>query len=318
MPRLRAAVIGAGNMGRHHVRVLDAFPDVDLVVVVDPAVASGSAVLPANGATVCGSIDDMPDVDFAVVATPTDSHLALAGALMERGVHVLVEKPLALTPADAATLVELAERRRLVLSVGHIERFNPAVSLVSRVVGSPLLMSFERLSPFTPRIGDSVVMDLMVHDLDLACWFAGTEPERIEAVGLNAISDTLDVCTACLRFPGGAVANIQASRITQDKVRRIAVSEQDRFILADSVRQDVSIKREVVVDFEDGVELSAYRQASVVEIPYLDRSGEPLVRELRDFIEAVQGLHPPLVDGSAGWRAVRLARQVERCATGAC
>jgi len=315
METLRAAVVGAGNMGRHHIRILGAMLGVDLVAVVDPDAGRALPHAAAAGTTVVSSLEQLPPVDIAVVATPTDTHLELAGELMRRDTHVLVEKPLAGTPEDAEALVEIAAAQGVVLAVGHVERFNAAVNLVGTLVIEPLMVSFERLSPYTPRIKDSIVFDLMVHDLDLACWLAGGYPTSIRAVGHSVFSDTFDVCSAVLGFESGCVVTLQASRVTQDKVRRICVSERDRFIVADSVRQDVSLKREVEVEFSDKDGVGAYRQANVVEVPYLDRSGEPLARELRDFVDAVREGRQPLVSGEAGLNAVRLAYAVERAAS---
>ena len=256
---------------------------------------------------------ELPDVDLAVVAVPTPAHRDIALELLARGVHVLVEKPLAPSPSDALEIVEAAERAGVVLAVGHVERFNPAVMALARLVESPLHMQFERLSPYTPRIGDSVVFDLMVHDLDLACMLAGGSPTRIETAGVVVFSDTLDIATALLVFESGCVATITSSRATQDKIRRVSVSERERFILADCLRQDVQIRRETRSEFLDDSG-GTYRQASVTEIPYLDRRNEPLAAELRDFIEAVRGEHAPSVDGRAGLLAVDLARKVEAAA----
>lgn len=310
---LRAAVIGAGMMGRHHIRILGGMSDVELVGVVDGDIARATAAAEPLGASAFASIAELPDVDLAVVAVPTPEHRAVALELLARGVHVLVEKPLAPSPTDALVIVEAAERAGVVLAVGHVERFNPAVMALARLVEQPLHMQFERLSPYTPRVGDSVVFDLMVHDLDLACMLAGGSPTRIETAGVIVFSDTLDIATALLVFESGCVAAITSSRATQDKIRRISVSERERFILADCLRQDVQIRRETQSEFLDDAG-GTYRQASVTEIPYLDRRSEPLAAELRDFIEAVRGEHAPSVDGRAGLLAVDLARKVEAAA----
>lgn len=311
MSRLKAAVIGAGNMGRHHVRILGSMDDIELVAVVDPDAERALPHAQAAGASICPSCGELPDVDLAVVATPTAYHVETARALIERGVQVLVEKPLAPTPEEAQSLVEAADRADVILAVGHVERFNAAVSVLAGLVTDPVMLSFERLSPYTPRIADSVVFDLMVHDLDLACWIAGGYPTRVEAVGAKVFSESLDVASAVLEFESGCIASLQTSRATQDKVRLISAAERDRFILADSVRQDVSIKRETSVEFEES---GMYRQANVVEVPYLDRSGEPLARELRNFIDAITEGSEPLVTGRDGVNAVRLAYEVQRAA----
>jgi predicted dehydrogenase len=316
MEKLRAAVVGAGNMGRHHVRILGSMPDVELVAVVDPDTQRALPHAVSAATKVVATLAELPPVDIAIVATPTHLHVEAASELMRRGTSVLVEKPLASTPEEAEALVALAAEKGVVLAAGHVERFNAAVNLVGTLVTEPLMVSFERLSPYTPRIKDSVVFDLMVHDLDLACWLAGGYPTSVESVGGKVFSDTLDVCTAVLGFENGCVVTLQSSRVTQDKVRRICVSERDRFIIADSVRQDVSLKREVEVEFSDEGGAGAYRQANVVEVPYLDRSGEPLARELRDFVDAVREGREPLVSGSSGLSAVKLAFAVEKAAEG--
>ena len=310
---LRAAVVGTGMMGRHHVRILAQMPDVDLVAIVDGDLERATAAALAFGASPFASVAEVGDIDLAVIAVPTPAHAAVALELIARGVHVLVEKPLAPSPEEARRIVDAAAAAGVVLAVGHVERFNPAVMALARLVSEPLHMQFDRLSPFTPRIGDSVVFDLMVHDLDLACMLAGCEPVSIAAEGVTVFSDTLDIASALLRFESGAVASITASRATQDKIRRIAVSELDRFSLADCLRQDVQIRRETVSEFLDDAG-GTYRQASVTEIPYLDRRAEPLAAELPDFVEAVRGEHAPSVGGHAGWLAVDLARKVEAAA----
>lgn len=310
---LRAAVIGAGMMGRHHIRILGGMPDIKLVAVVDGDADRAAASAAPSGASWFATVTDLPDIDLAVVAVPTPAHKPVAVELLGRGVHVLIEKPLAPSPEDARAIVDAAAAAGVVLAVGHVERFNPAVMALARLVEQPLYMQFERLSPYTPRIGDSVVFDLMVHDLDLACMLAGGAPVSVETAGVTVFSDTLDIATALLRFESGCVANVTSSRATQDKVRRISVSERDRFILADCLRQDVQIRRETRSEFLDDAG-GTYRQASVTEIPYLDRRSEPLAAELRDFIEAVRGEHAASMDGAAGLLAVELARKVEAAA----
>lgn len=310
MADIRAAVIGAGNMGRHHVRILAGMDDVDLVAVVDPGIDPAKWSFPLESSCHFSSIDDLPEIDFAVIATPTQAHVAVACELASRGVHLLIEKPLAESPAEAAKIVAAAEAAGVTLAVGHVERFNPAVRMIAKLATDPRLVQFERLSPYTPRIRDSVVFDLMVHDLDLACWICGGTPTRVQASGTKVFSDSVDVASAILEFPGGIIAALETSRVTQDKVRRIAISEPDRYLVADSIRQDLSMRRQTTVEFEE-TETPVYRQASVVEIPYVDRSGEPLAAELRDVLDAIRTSGTPTVSGRDGLRAVELAFAVE-------
>jgi predicted dehydrogenase len=315
MRPLRAAVVGTGNMGRNHVRILGESPNAELVAVVDPDLERARAVAAASGATALAALDELPEIDVAVIASPTPYHAPAAEVLISRGVSLLVEKPFTSSVEEAEMLVALAREVGVTLAVGHVERFNAAFEMLAQLATDPVLLQFERLSPYTPRIGDSVVFDLMVHDLDLACWIAGGYPTRIEAAGVKVFSDTLDVATAVLEFDGGCIARIDASRATQDKVRRAAVSERERFLVADCLRQDISIKRQVEVGQTAEGGTPAYRQASVVETPWMPRIGEPLAREIEDFLAAVRDKRPPRVTGEAGLAAVRLAYEVERAAS---
>lgn len=315
MSILRAAVIGAGNMGRNHIRILAESPNAELVAVVDPDLERARAVAPA-GVAVVASVAELPAIDVAVVATPTPYHFDAASALMRADVSVLVEKPLASSIEEGEALVALAAEQGVTLAAGHVERFNAAFEMLADLVDEPVLLQFERLSPYTPRIGDSVVFDLMVHDLDLACWIAGGYPSRVEAAGVKVFSETVDIASAVLTFESGAVARIDSSRATQDKVRRAAVSERERYLVADSMRQDVQIKRQVEVGQTAEGGTPAYRQASVVEVPWMPRSGEPLVKEIEDFLDAVRSKRAPRVTGEDGLAAIRLAYEVERAIEG--
>jgi UDP-N-acetylglucosamine 3-dehydrogenase len=310
--QLRAAVIGAGAMGRNHVRLLAGMAGVSLVAVLDSDKGRALAAAGPVGAVALTSLDDLPAVDVAVVATPTPSHTEAAEMLIGRGASVLVEKPLAPSVEEAERLVALADSAGVTLAVGHIERFNGAFEMLKLLVTDPVLLQFERLSPYTPRIGDSVVFDLMVHDLDLACWIAGGYPTTVQAAGVAVFSDTIDVASALLEFENGCVGRLDASRVTQDKVRRAAVSERERFIVADCLRQDLRIKRQVEVGQTAEGDTPVYRQASVVEVPWMPRSGEPLAKELDDFVAAVRERRAPRVTGADGVAAVRLAYAVER------
>lgn len=310
MEMLRAAVVGVGMMGRHHARILSGLPGLELVALVDPAIDTFEL---NPDIPVLDSIDELPQIDLAVIATPTDSHAAYAMELATRGVHLLVEKPLAANVVEAEQIVEASRNAGTLLAVGHVERFNPAISFAVGILERPKLLQLERLSPYTPRIQDSVVFDLMIHDIDLACWVYGQAPVRVSSAGSPVYSNSLDVATAILEFTCGGVASLQASRITQDKVRRLCASDAERYLVADSVRQDVGIRRQAEVDYV-GAGSPVYRQSSVVEIPYIDRGGEPLVRELADFIGAVRESRPPLVTGDDGLRAVIVADAVERAA----
>lgn len=308
---MRVVVVGAGAMGANHIRAAHLLPNVDLVAVVDPSPSPRARQLAANVPILSG-ISELPDADFAVVATPTPSHHDVALGLIRKGLHVLIEKPLASTYQEAAAIHEAASAAGVSVGVGHIERFNPAFSTLKSLVSRPLMISFERLSPYTPRIGDSVVMDLMVHDLDLAVWLMGEMPTRVSASGAAIFSSDIDIASATLEFEKGGIVTLQASRATQDKVRRVSISEPDKYTIADSIRQDIQIKRETTVEFVGDDSGASYRQANIVEIPYLDRSGEPLLRQLEDFSQAIRDGRSPSVSIEAGMHAVKLALLVEQ------
>jgi len=308
---LRGAVFGAGNMGRHHIRIMNDHPDVELVAIVDPDVDRARQHPCAAQASVCASIDEMPDIDLAIIATPTQYHLETGLSLIERGIHLLIEKPLAGNVKDAKRLVAAAEAADVVLATGHVERFNSAVNMLSRLIDEPLFISIERLSPYTPRIKDSVIFDLTVHDIDLACWLAGGYPSEIAASGAAVFSETIDAASSVLKFPNGCVVTLQTSRITNDKIRRISVSEKDRFLVADTLFQSIEIRRQAEVSYSSKGNELTFEQSSIVESLSIDKGGEPLRKELDDFLHAITTGDSPTVDGRAGLAAVELAHKIE-------
>ncbi|MCL2024335.1 MAG: Gfo/Idh/MocA family oxidoreductase [Coriobacteriia bacterium] len=315
MSQLRGAVFGAGRMGRHHVRIMSQHPDVELVGVVDPDLACAQEVAAPWGAPVFASMDELPPIDVAVVVTPTHCHGEIALTLIERNVNLLIEKPLAECPETARQIVDAAKAAGVKLAVGHVERFNPAIQTLSRLSDDPKMISIERLSPYTPRIKDSVIYDLTVHDVDLACWLAKSSPVKVSAAGTKVFSETIDVASTVIEFENGCIATIQTSRVTQDKVRRITIAEPERFFIADTLRQEIEIKREAEVKYTRENDEVVFSQASVVEIPTLVSGGEPLRLEQDDFYDAVLSKREPLVTGEDGLRAVELVEQIEALCT---
>jgi len=308
---LRGAVFGAGNMGRHHIRIMDAHPDIELVGIVDPDTKRARQHPSAAHTPIYGSVEELPQIDLAVVAIPTPYHLETGLALLERGIHILIEKPLAGNPIDARALVDAADAANAVLATGHVERFNPAVNMLARLIDEPLFISIERLSPYTPRIQDSVIFDLTIHDIDLACWLAGGYPTEIAASGTAVFSETIDAASSVLKFPNGCVVTLQTSRITNDKIRRISVSEKDRFIVADTLNQSIDVRKQARVSYQAKGDEITFEQSSIIESLAIDKSGEPLRKELDDFLQAIKTGSTPTVDGKAGLAAVELAQQLE-------
>ena len=313
---LRGAVFGAGNMGRHHIRIMDSHPDIELVAIVDPDIDRAKQHPCAAHTPVVASIEDVPDdIDLAIVATPTQYHLDLGLALINRRVNLLIEKPLAGSPEDAQVLVDAAKIAGVVLATGHVERFNPAVNTLARLIDQPLFISIERLSPYTPRIADSVVYDLTIHDLDLACWLAGGYPVEIAASGTKVFSDTIDAASTVMKFPNGCIVTLQTSRITNDKVRRISVSERDYYVVANTLNQTIQVRRQAQVSYERTGGVMTFEQTGIVEELMVNKNIEPLRAELDDFLSAIKMGGKPTVDGEAGLNAVKLAFEIEKLCT---
>lgn len=310
-PPVRLAVIGAGVMGANHARLASRATGVELVAIVDLDEEKRTKLADAVGAPHAAGIESLIDanaVDAVVVATPTPFHHPVASVCLEAGLHVLVEKPIASTVEEAEDLDARAKRAGVVLTVGHVERFNPSVRELMRSVEKPIHLQLDRVGPFTPRVTDNVVIDLMIHDLDLARALAGSEVVRLQAIHQNVKTEGPDMAIALLEFENGVTASITASRIGQQKLRRIFVTQHDAVLAGDLIRQDVMIHRMQHVEYvsDSGARI---RQSGVVEIPFIENRGEPLMEELRAFIDSIHGADP-VVTAADGIAALRLAHQV--------
>jgi predicted dehydrogenase len=304
------AVFGAGFMGENHARVLSALPGAALAAIVDPDPSRASAIAAAFGCHSAPSIDDLDaDIQAAIVATPTATHREIAIAALERGWHVLVEKPFAPSVREAEEIIEVAERAARILAVGHIERFNPASLDLPRFVTEPLFIQTRRLSPYSIRADEGVVRDMMVHDIDLVLWLARSEPVRVTADVAASRSDTEDLAVASVVFRSGLIAHLTATRVSQDKVRMVDIVQADSLVSVDLMRQDITIRRQATAEYL-GTGSRRLKDASVIEIPYLEHRGEPLWLELQDFVHAVASSGTPLVDGRAGVAALALCERI--------
>lgn len=311
MDVVRVGVVGAGVMGANHARVARQLQRAGLAAVVDPD-TERAASLAGDSVLVAADLDDVLGViDLAVVAVPTVAHAEIAQRCLDAGVHVLVEKPIASSVEAAEQLVRSARDAGLTLAVGHVERYNAAVHELQRHVTEPLHITATRVGAFSPRISDGVVHDLMIHDLDLVLALAGGEASvtSVSGVGRAIRSEREDIAYATISFDTGLTASFETSRLSQQKVRTIEVTEPDSMIVADLVRQDVTIHRMTRHEYlaDDGVR---YRQSSVVEIPFIERRGEPLHNELQDVVDSILAGTTPRVDGVAGMRALELADRV--------
>ncbi len=301
--RVRVAVIGVGHLGRHHARILSSLEGVELVAVVDTDAERAAAAATATGASARADFREIFDhVDAATIAVPTVLHRDVALPFLEQGTAVLVEKPMARSLTEADELVAAARASGATLAVGHTERYNPAVAAVLPLVTSPRFIEVHRLGAFPERSLDiDVVFDLMIHDLDIILALVRSEVESIEAVGVPVLTPKYDIANARLRFASGCIANVTASRISKERVRKIRFFQPDAYLSIDYAAQEVEgwrlVRREGLRPAIEGGPLPVGRD-------------EPLRRELADFINAVRTKTAPLGDGEAGRRALALATRV--------
>ncbi len=299
---LRTAVIGAGHLGRHHARILAGLPGVDLVAVVDTDPERAREVAAASGARALTSVSAIGGpLDAVVVAVPTEAHEAVAVPLLEQGIAVLVEKPIAPSLAAADRMLRAADASGAVFGTGHTERFNPAVTAARAIIREPRFVEVHRLGVFPERSLDiDVVFDLMIHDLDLLLSVVGPDVVSIEAVGVNVLTPRADIANARLRFASGCIANLTASRISRERVRKVRFFQQDAYVAIDYAEQDVEVYRLDTVHGRTAI------TGGKLEVP----RDEPLRCELVDFVDAVRRRREPGVSGSAGRLALALAEDV--------
>ncbi len=293
----RIAVVGSGAFGRNHLRILAASKDADLVAAVDvDAAIAQQAASEFN----CQAITDYRLLagrcDAAVIATTTSTHEEIATFLMDGGIDVLIEKPIAPTVAAAERLLSKSKGR--ILQVGHLERFNPAVRALEKLVTLPLFFEVHRLSLFSPRSLDvDVVLDLMIHDLEIILALTRSEPEEVRASGISILSKKVDIANVRLAFPGGVIANLTASRVSTERVRKLRLFQPHQYISIDYGKQELL-----------AVGVTPERQVQF--LPAQVTKDEPLRLELEHFLECVRTRQQPLVGGPEATRALRVAESI--------
>jgi predicted dehydrogenase len=295
-------VIGVGALGQHHARVYAQLPDVRLIGVHD-ASASRAEEVAARHATKAYADPAalIADCDAVSVAVPTVDHHRVALAALQAGRDVLVEKPMTTTLDQADELIAAAEARQAVLQVGHIERFNPALDGLAARAGQPRFVEVHRLSPFSPRSLDiDVVLDLMIHDLDIVLWLDGSDPVQVDAVGVPVLSARADIANARLRFASGLIANLTASRVSAEKVRKFRIFSPRTYVSLDLAARAAAVHR--LVDTPAGPQITVERTSTPDQ--------EPLARQLASFVSSVRTRSVPLVGGGDGRRALALAHTI--------
>lgn len=300
---VRIGVVGVGHLGRHHARLLASASRARLVGVADVSAERAAAASSANG---CPAFSDYRDliglVDAVSIAVPTVDHLRVAREFLAAGIHVLVEKPMTATMTEAEELLALADRAGCVLAVGHTERFNPAVAAAIPLISAPRFIEVHRLSGFPDRSLDiDVVFDVMIHDLDIVLAIDHSAVVSVDAVGVPVLSQKVDIANARLKFESGCTVNLTASRISRDRVRKVRFMQRNLYVSVDYGEQELEAYRVVP---KPGERPSIEGGMVPVE------KGEPLGRELQDFVDAIHDDRPPRVTGNDGYRALALATRV--------
>jgi predicted dehydrogenase len=296
MNPVRVAVVGAGQFGRNHCRVVHESPRADLVAVVDPDAARAAEAAAAHGALALSDARALAgQVDAAIVAAPTTMHEEIASVLIEAGIDVLVEKPVTPDLSSAGRLIDAAARHGRILQVGHLERFNPAVIELERRATLPLFFEIHRMNLFSPRSLDvDVVLDLMIHDVDIVLGLARAEPQEIRAAGIHILSKKVDIANVRLQFPNGCVANLTASRISTERVRKLRLFQPQQYLSLDYTRQDLAIFS------VDGNRQIGFEQAPVAK-------AEPLKLQFDAFLDSVETRNPPKCSGTAARQTLEVA-----------
>jgi predicted dehydrogenase len=301
-PRIRVAVVGAGEFGRNHARVYSEMPQAELIGIIDKSIGRAAEVASEFNTEVLPGIESLVGaVDAVSIAAPTANHAEIGCKILRQGIDVLVEKPMAASLAQADELILAARESGRVLQVGHLERFNPAVVAAEAIMRRPLFFEVHRLGIFTPRSLDiDVVFDVMIHDLDILLALVGEPVTDLKAVGIPVVSEKVDIAHARLEFASGAVANVTASRVSTERVRKMRFFQEKEYVSLDYARQDAMRVR--VASQGPPPEFGFEKLPTA--------AGEPLKAELEAFVESVSTRQNPKVDGAAGRRALELADRV--------
>jgi predicted dehydrogenase len=324
--KLKAGVIGLGGIGKNHARILADLPDIQFTAVLDVNRATAGEMAERYGVRAADSLEEFTElVDAATVATPTPTHHSIAKHLMERGRHVLIEKPITEETRHAQELVDIAGRGGLVLQVGHVERFNPVLGALEARLTHPRFIEAHRLSPYPNRSTEiGVVLDLMIHDIEIILHLVRSPVKNVDAVGIPVLSRREDIANARIRFENGCVANLTASRISPERMRKIRVFQESAYLsldyqaqegfmfrLADQAAEESSLLKKLWSARESAI-VSEFAGRKIVREPVEIEKGEPLKREIVAFIECCRAGAVPKVSGSQATAALDLALKITR------
>ncbi|GJQ48474.1 putative 1-carboxy-3-chloro-3,4-dihydroxycyclohexa-1, 5-diene dehydrogenase [Candidatus Kuenenia stuttgartiensis] len=324
MHKLKVAVIGVGHLGKEHARVFAELPGVELVGVVDALNKQAEEIARRYNTQWYVNYQDVIDKVSAVsIAVPTKSHYAIAKDFLTHGVHVLVEKPMTGTVSEAKELISLSKKKGLVLQAGYIERFNPVIVAIKKISSNPRFIECHRLSPFTFRSADiGVVLDLMIHDIDIILNMTGSKVKKIDAVGVNVIADKEDIANARIQFQNGCVANITASRVSIQPMRKVRLFSEDSYISIDYQKKEGLIYKKSPkltlsalniseMDVSTIADLKSHVFGDLLKVEHIKMDDyEPLKKELESFVTCVLENKEPEVSGEEGLKAIEVANDI--------
>lgn len=311
--RIRCGVAGTGYLGQHHARLYAALPHAELVGIYETNDARAAEICARHGCRRFASLEEMgEECDAASVAVPTDRHCEVALPLLERGCHLLIEKPLCASLGEAERILAVAQAHGCLVQVGHIEHFNPVMGFLEREVTQPRYIATERLAPFQPRGTEvGVVLDLMIHDIGIVLQLVNEPVEQIDCVGVSVLSRTEDIANARLRFAGGCVANLSVSRMSLKKSREIRVFQPTGYFSFDFLRQTGHlVRREGMLAYAAKLAAGTVQPTDLAAMPVEEiplEKGEPLALELAHFVDSVAAAKQPKVGGALGKSALELA-----------
>ena len=324
MQRLKVAVVGVGHLGKEHARVYAELPGVELYGVVDIQSKQAEKIAQQYNTRYFTNYKEVIDKVAAVsIAVPTKSHYAIAKEFLQQGVHVMIEKPMTGTVSEARELIGISKAKKIVLQAGYIERFNPTIVAIKKLSINPKFIECHRLSPFTFRSADiGVVLDLMIHDIDIILHITGSKVKKFDAVGVNVISDKEDIANVRIQFENGCVANITASRVSLTPMRKMRLFSEDSYISIDYHKKEALIYKKSPeltlkslniseMDVSTIADLRSYVFGDLLKIEHIKMDDyEPLKKELESFVDCVVKHKEPVVSGEEGLKAIEVANDI--------
>ena len=310
MSKIRSAVVGVGYLGKFHADKYAVLPDAELVAVCDASEATAREIAAKHGVEALTDPTQLyGKVDAVSIVVPTQLHYEVAKGFLENGIHVLLEKPITATVEQALELVEIAARNKLTFQVGHLERFNPAILALDKVLTQPMFIESQRIAPFNPRGADvSVILDLMIHDIDIILDLVDADVKRIDAKGVAVLSKDIDIANVRLEFESGCVANVTASRAGMKSERKMRLFQHDAYISIDFQNKKVGIHRKGQKELYPGI-------ANIESEEQTFDQGDALKAEIESFLHCIQTGSQPKVSGEDGLRALETAIEITRLLT---